>query len=326
MAEAITDEDARVLRRLWFQFLDAVEPARPKLHAFALRLTGSIFDAEDLVQETLVRAFGAIGQGDLAAGRSPLSNARAYLSRIAANLWIDAQRREARAAGAPVPAAEREAAVITPAAGAALFERASPQERAAVVLKDVFDFSLEEIATILATTPGAVKSALSRGRGKLESARGAPLGVRGTPAPAELVDRFIAAFNARDLGAVTALLLDSVAYEARGVGGERGRDAIWISVNVSRPAAVGWERHRIEGEDVAVGVFSRGGRRTLLGVSRLEAAEGRISRHVGYFFCPETLGLVARELGMAAANHGYHQDPETLARMIEAAVLPWRGD
>ena len=52
-------------------------------------------------------------------------------------------------------------------AGATLLARVSPQERAAILLKDVFDFALDEIAEILATTPGAVKAALHRGREKL---------------------------------------------------------------------------------------------------------------------------------------------------------------
>jgi RNA polymerase sigma-70 factor (ECF subfamily) len=329
MAEMITDEAARTMRALWFAFLDAIEPARPKLHAYCLRLSGSIFDAEDLVQETLVRAFGAIGQGDVTGGASPLANARAYLSRIATNLWIDAQRRRTRewAATATLddsrPSAET--SVITPAAGAALFERTAPQERAAVVLKDVFDFNLDEIASILSTSAGAVKAALHRGRSKLAAASTEPGRTRGEPAAPELIDRFVAAFNARDLAALTALLSESVIYEARGVGGERGRKAIWIDVNIARPPEVAWERHKVDGEDVAVGVLTtRRGRRVLTGVSRLEQADGRISRHVGYFFCPETLAYVAERLGMAAANQGYHQDPETLARMIADSRLPWR--
>ena len=65
----------------------------------------------------------------------------------------------------------RETPPITQAAGTALFERTSPQERAAVVLKDAFDFSLEEIAGLLSTSVGAVKSALHRGRDRLADAR-----------------------------------------------------------------------------------------------------------------------------------------------------------
>jgi RNA polymerase sigma-70 factor, ECF subfamily len=329
MSEPVTDETAKTLRRAWFDYLDTIEPVRPNLHAYCLKLTGSVFDAEDLVQEALLRAFAATARGDAFRGRDMIQNARAYLCRIATNLWLDDQRRARREstrhvvdqAGEP-----REAAVITPAAGAALFERTAPQERAALVLKDVFDFSLDEIAAILSTTPGAVKSALSRGRGKLANNRVPARAPRGQPASPTLIDRFIAAFNARDIKAVTAVLSESVVYEARGVGGEIGKDgAIWIEVNVERPAGIVWERHTVEGEEVAIGVIERNGGKTLLGVSRLEEADGVVTRHVGYFFAPQTLALVAEGLGMDPANHGYHQDPETLERMIAGSGLPWRG-
>ncbi|HLK25334.1 MAG TPA: RNA polymerase sigma factor [Caulobacteraceae bacterium] len=329
MGGPVTDETARALRRAWFDYLDTVEPVRSKLHAYCLKLTGSVFDAEDLVQEALLRGFGAIGRGDFFNRGSPaVQNARAYLGRIATNLWLDAQRRAGREpldpdADRPVAAAGE--AIITNAAGAALFA-IPPQERAAVVLKDVFDFSLAEIASILSTTEGAVKAALHRGRGKLASGRGAATPLRGAAASPELIDRFLAAFNARDAAAIAAVLSETVIYEARGVGGEIGKGAIWIEVNAARPPGVAWERHRFEGEEIAVGVLVREGRRKmLLGVSRLEEAGGLISRHVGYFFAPETLSLVAAALDMAAADHGYHQDPSTLERMIADASLAWRG-
>jgi RNA polymerase sigma-70 factor (ECF subfamily) len=324
MTMQMSEGAASVMRRLWFEFVDTAEPLRPKLHAYCLRLTGSLFDAEDLAQETMVRAFGGIGQGDISAGASPISNLGGYLARIATNLWIDRQRQAARAAAfMPDDSDAAQPAIVTPAAARALFERAAPQERAAVVLKDVFDFSLEETAVILATSVGAVKSALHRGRGKLAAQR-QPAGPRVTAAPPELVARFIAAFNARDVPALTALLAADIAFEARGVGGERGyRGAIWIDANMSRPPrAVSWESAVVDGEMVALVMAPP---RTLVSVSRLEADDGVITRHVTYFFCPDTVRAVATELGLKAATAGYHQDRETMVRMIADARLPWAG-
>ena len=323
----MTSETARAMRALWFRFLDEIEPLQPKLHAYCLKLTGSIFDAEDLAQETLLRAFAAIGQGDLSAGASPISNARAWLSRIATNLWIDGERAAGRRRRAVTPVEDApvaaEPAVVTAAAAARLFALTGPQERAAVVLKDVFDFSLEEIAAILATTVGAVKSARHRGRGKLAEppAPAHPLSTAST----ELVDRFVAAFNARDLPTLTSLLLDSVVFEARGVGGERGRNAIWLNVNADRPAAISWERRNVDGCEAMLVFFEHHGKKKLTSVSRFEEADGLISRHVTYFFCPDTVKAVADMLGVEALTVGYHQEPETLARMIADAKLPWSG-
>jgi RNA polymerase sigma-70 factor (ECF subfamily) len=328
MTAPVTEETARTMRALWFDYLDAVEAVRPRLHAYCLRLTGTVWDAEDLVQDTLLRGFGAIGRCDMSPPKEDGTGGRwfdkpqAYLAQIATNLWIDRHRRSGRdgllqQADAPT---EDTAPVITRSAGAALFERAAPQERAAVVLKDVFDFSLEEIAAMLSTTPGAVKAALHRGRGKLREAAATPP-ARTSPASAALIDQFIAAFNARDMNAIRALLLESVTYEPQGVGGERGTRGIWLKVPV--PDIVSAERHVVDGERVVAFTFVTKAVKRLGGLERLEEADGRISRIINYYFCPDTLAHAAAALGMAPWSNGYHQDEETLSRMIANAGLPW---
>jgi RNA polymerase sigma-70 factor (ECF subfamily) len=330
MTEPIGDETARTLRKLWFDYLDTMEPLRPKLHIFCLQLTGSVWDAEDLVQDTLLRGFGAIGRGDMhtpateggGPGRRWVEKPKAYLCQIATNLWIDRLRRQQREAlQADVDAgAHAPPPIITPAAGAALFGRTSPQERAAVVLKDVFDFSLDDIAQMLSTTAGAVKTALHRAREKLDEERTA-MPFRNSPASAELIDRFIAAFNARDVPATVALLLESVTYEVQGVGGERGTKTIWLTVAFRNGIVA--ERRTVDGERVVAFIFAARGKRYLGSLWRFEEVGGRISRIVNYTFCPETIALVASELGLTPWSSGYHQTGETLARMIATSGLPW---
>src|SRR5690606_3924640 len=95
------------------------------------------------------------------------------------------------------------------------------QERAAVVLKDVFELSLEEIAEALSTTVGAVKAALHRGRGKLEQPD-PDIPRRAVP---EVVTAFCEAFNARDIPRITALLHDHASVEAVGATVEGTREA-----------------------------------------------------------------------------------------------------
>jgi RNA polymerase sigma-70 factor, ECF subfamily len=325
MTKPITDESAQALRALWFDFMDEIEPIRPKLHAYCLRLSGSVWEAEDLTQESLLRAFAVMGRGDLHGEHSRFDRADAYLCQIATNLWIDRLRRQRRQAAAlkeDTPSLVATPAVITAAAGAALFERTSPQERAAVVLKDVFDFSLAETADILATTPGAVKAALSRGRGKLADDERPQLPHRANAATKALVDRFIAAFNARNMAAVVELLLEPVTWEVQGVGGERGCDTIWL--NVSFPEALAAEPHVIDGELVVVFTHPASGGRVVTGVERIEESEGRICRIVNYGFCTDTVKFVAAHLGLGCHPFGYHQDPPTLANMIADTKRPWR--
>ena len=329
MTAPLTSETARTMRTLWFDYLDAVEAVRPRLHGFCLKLTGTLWEAEDLVQDTLLRGFGSLGRGDMSpppledgSGGRWFEKPQAYLAQIATNLWIDRMRRSRRDARLPQtePVAEEPASVITRSAGAALFERAGPQERAAVVLKDVFDFSLEEIAAMLTTTPGAIKSALHRGRRKLSATREVTPS-RNSPASVGLIDKFITAFNARDVPAITALLLDSVTYEPQGVGGERGRRTIWLNVPV--PDIVAAERHVLEGEYIVAFTLVSSDKKRLGGLERLEEVDGTISRIINYYFCPDTLAFAAGKLGLEPWSNGYHQDQETLSRMIAHAGLPW---
>src|SRR5207253_1986125 len=123
------------------------------------------------------------------------------------NAWIDQQRRPRDVVERDPPAAVDPRA--TREAAGTLIARLAPQERAAVVLKDVFDFSLEDIAEALSTTPNAIKAALHRGRGKLEEE---PIAEDRVPTPAAL-DAFVKAFEDRDLAAVAALLLDTSTVE-----------------------------------------------------------------------------------------------------------------
>lgn len=323
MTDPVSDESARALRAAWFQFIEMVADVRPRLHAYCLRLTGAIWDAEDLLQDTLLRGFGAIGRGDLHGAHSRFDRPAAYLCQVATNLWIDRSRRNRWQSPAPereIGQVGDEPAVVTHAAGRALFERASPQQRAAVVLKDVFDFSLSEIAEILVTTPGAVKSALHRGRENLAQTP-EPIAPRHTPASQALIDRFIAAFNARDTAAIVDLLMEGSTWEVQGVGGERGRDTIWL--NVERPEGVVASRRRIDGVEAVAFTVSAAGKTYLTGLHRIEEAEGRIARIVNYHFCPETIACAAEKLGLEAWRQPHYPDAETLQRMIAGSVLPW---
>ena len=201
----------------WHRFLDVFEPLRPDLYRYCRHLTRSPWDAEDLAQDALMRAYVTLGTVF-----RELPNPRAWLFRVASNLWIDRVRRARREL-----TVEREPVEVgedprtTREAAGTLLVRLSPQERAAVVLRDAFDLSIAEVAEALSTTENAVKAALHRGRGKLRE----PAEERPTaPAPGAL-DAFCAAFNARDIPALTALLLDGAIVEIVGLVTEYGREA-----------------------------------------------------------------------------------------------------
>ncbi len=147
------------------------EPYRRELVAYCYRLTGSLTEAEDLVQESLLRAYRAL---DSFEGRASL---RAWLYRIAHNLCLNHVERRppvwqsldeisdgalGRAASdAGEAGQERENVRL---GFVALIQSLPPRQRAALVLRDVLGWSAEETARILETTVPAVKNALARAR------------------------------------------------------------------------------------------------------------------------------------------------------------------
>jgi len=321
MTGVITDDDARGLRRAWFDYVDTIEPLRAPLHAYGLKLTGNVWDAEDLVQETLLKGFAMIGRGDLHGPGSPVANPRAYLFRTATNLWLDGQRRRAREGAflaEPQPHPSPVAPEAVRAAGETLFA-ASPQARAAVLLKDVFDFTLEEIADQLKTSVGGVKAALSRGRAIVQAA--APDGPGEGPSRA-LVDRFIDAFNSRDVPTLTAVLTETCSIEVPGVGGGRGRRGGWAEASVGHAGAE-LRPGIYRGENVVLFFQAGEDPPRLYDVVRLGEADGLVSRVVHHCFCPDTVAVIGAELGLPTMSIGYHQPPDILPRMIATTTLPW---
>jgi RNA polymerase sigma factor (sigma-70 family) len=189
---------------------------RPDLHRYCARLMGSVIDGEDVVQDTLIRAFVALQDLDEA---PPL---RPWLFRIAHNRALDVLRgREVRMAEAIDAAADvadsaqldplemlmRKEAVKT---AVSRFVELPTLQRSVVILKDVLDESLIEIAALLDLTVDAVKAHLARGRAHLREikANARPL-ADARPASAA-VSRYVALFNQRDWDGLRALLADDV--------------------------------------------------------------------------------------------------------------------
>jgi len=301
------------LRAAWHRYVDLLAPLRPTLHGYCRRLTGNLWDAEDLVQDTLLRAVGHLG----CLGQE-VGNPRAYLLRTATNVWIDGLRRretEARAtAESPPPQAAAgcpEESARVRDAGEQLLQRLAPQEQAAVVLKDTFEMTLEEIAELLATSVGAVKAALHRGRRRLREETGGPASRR-PPASPELVDGWIALWNAGDVAGLVNLMLEGASAENVGCGLQYGRSTwdgtenfLYKSVHghdewpeALRPEAVRCARGEIEGEPVLLGFATRRGKEALETILRFDEVEGRVARIRGYAFCPETMRAAGEMLGL----------------------------
>lgn len=198
------------------RFLALVENIRPELHRYCARMVGSIMDGEDIVQDTLARAYYELSEF------KELPPLRPWLFRIAHNRALDFLRRYERRMSEPLEAA-MEMATDAPAnpdnvlardqamhAAISRFLELPPLPRTCVILKDVLDHSLEEIATTLEITLPAVKSGLHRGRTRLRELAQAPEPDARPPIVSDALARYAALFNARDWDGIRAMLVDDV--------------------------------------------------------------------------------------------------------------------
>jgi RNA polymerase sigma factor (sigma-70 family) len=214
-------------------FSAMVERIRPELFRYCARMMGSAIDGEDVVQETLARAFYELSE------LRELPALRTWLFRIAHNLSINALVARGRRGGdRPLDEETDDAPAANPSADSVLdqaqtvqlaigrFLGLAPAQRACVILSDVLDCSLEEIADALDLTVPAVKAALHRGRVRLSELSGDPM-----PTPRERsaqIVHYAELFNARDWEGIRAMLARDVKLDV--VNREKRRGA----GNVSR--------------------------------------------------------------------------------------------
>jgi RNA polymerase sigma-70 factor (TIGR02960 family) len=207
-------------------FRELTDPYRRELHVHCYRILGSVQDAEDLVQETLLAAWRGLEAFE---GRSSV---RAWLYRIATNRCLNALRDRARRPREvqamveppeptrrtepiwlePYPEARYEAREAVELAFMTALQNLPPRQRAAIVLRDVLGFRTAEVADMLDTGEASVKGALQRARATLGGRLPAPDRDR-APLPnsareRELVERFADAVESGDIDDIVTLLTD----------------------------------------------------------------------------------------------------------------------
>jgi RNA polymerase sigma-70 factor (ECF subfamily) len=220
-------------------FATRTEPHRRELLAHCYRMLGSAHEAEDLVQETLIRAWKAW------AGYDPArASVRTWLYRIATNACLTALDGRARR---PLPSGlggpgDDPGAPLTPSleipwlqpfpdarlddpglrlarrgtlrlALLAAMQTLPPKQRAVLILRDVLEFSAAEVAGFLGTTPAAVNSALQRARAGLGGLTAEEVPEPDDAAVEAVLDRYVRAFERADVTGLVGLLTDDVVME-----------------------------------------------------------------------------------------------------------------
>jgi len=307
------DEDA---------FGAVVGPYLRELHVHCYRMLGSVHDAEDVLQEVLMRAWRHLGSYD---GRGSV---RGWLYRIATNRCLTRRSRAAatptlssvlsaaRPAPPPSNAPDVEVTALQPypdewltdlvdhddpvaryelresiqLAFLTVIQLLPPRQRAALLLRDVLGFSAAETAQILQTSPASVNSALQRARATVDGHRASG---RLRPATADreaarmLADRFTTAWHAGDIPALVSVLAEDCLLTMPPLpGAYRGRQAIaafFGSVPAAGDiAAIGLVPIRANGQPAVAAYMRAGDRAEAYGIMVLTAADGQISEITGF--------------------------------------------
>jgi RNA polymerase sigma-70 factor (ECF subfamily) len=189
---------------------------RPELHRYCARLMGSVIDGEDVVQDTMARALAALDE------IADMPQLRPWLFRIAHNRALDLLRSRAVRKAEPIEAASDVADQTSPDPMETLMRQEAVEtavsrfaelplmQRSVVILKDVLDEPLKDIADLLDLTVDAVKAHLARGRTRLREINTQAATLAAAKPVSEAVARYVALFNAQNWDGLRALLADDV--------------------------------------------------------------------------------------------------------------------
>lgn len=311
-------EVGKEARKLYASFIQSIDEFRPALWRYCLHLTTNVWDAEDLMQEALMKAFASLGQI-----RHPFMP-KSYLFRIASNTWIDQCRKIQPVETNLLPESketkdpQHDYSLHVLEGIEILISSLTPRHVVVVLLMEVFDFSAREVADMLQTTEGAVHAILSRARAKLKSIhRDGKTEKRRNSAVTDdslsLISRYVEAFHLKD----TAMLMDLYAEHAEihllNTGIVRGRDSIQTTMNWSSyPESFHAEWKWLWGQPVILLIANRGHRQTIWRAQILKFEEGKVVKDKNYFFCREVMLEIADYLQMPI-------DPDTQSHYEQ----PW---
>jgi RNA polymerase sigma-70 factor (TIGR02957 family) len=262
---------------------------RPRAFAIAYQMLGSVGEAEDVVQEAFLRMHQTLQRDE------PIASPRAYIATLVTRLAIDQLRsarvRRERYVGEwlpeplvtdPSPAEHAETADSLSLAFLVLLESLSPKQRAAFLLREVFEYPYAEVAEIIGTDVDSTRHLVARARNHVQQRR--PRYYASRRQREELAQRFFAAAKGGDLRALEALLAQDVALHADGGGkvpalarpvNGRKRVARTLVAGMSAVARFG-VRIRVTEVNGQPGAMAIDAQDRLVGVMGLDIADGQI--------------------------------------------------
>ena len=272
-------------------FLETISTLRPSLHRYCARMTGSVMDGEDVVQESLFEAYRKLDKFDDSRPLKP------WLFRIAHNRCIDFLRKRGvqveaeTAAASPELVEPTEPAVLGVGRALEYLVISLPaMERACVLLKDVFDYSLQEIAELVDSTVGGVKAALHRGRSKIKDS---PVATKSqapeNPELVQLMDLYVARFNSHDWDGLRELISADARLRVADIFAGRLDDSGYFGVYQRWPFPWKMAVGQVDGETTVI-LLRRGvDAWAPHSFVRLDVVNHKVERITDYFHCPWVL-------------------------------------
>ncbi|MFC4560191.1 RNA polymerase sigma factor [Virgibacillus kekensis] len=288
-------------RELKFDFNNLIEAYREDLWKYCRYLTGSPWEGEDLYQETLIKAFGALYQ------RWHPTNPKFYIYRIATNTWIDQCRKEKRNVGyleeEHEPLEEFSDTLQLEQMLEQLFSLFPPRQTAAFLLMDVFKFTASEVAGILKTTPGAIYATVRRIRSKLkelpeEMNSNHPTTLNRTPAEEKVIQTYLKAFNEGNIDEMLSLISDYSVNEADLGFQEFTKDEMRKGSMQHGLRGLRAEEKLLWGKPVIVVFADLEDEAHIHDIQYQEVENGKIVAHRSFFFRKELIFAACEELGI----------------------------
>ncbi|MEH7442973.1 RNA polymerase sigma factor [Bacillus sp. JJ1122] len=296
----ITKDIVDETRKVRSEFFDIISDYSTDLWNYCKYITGSPWDGEDLYQETIIKAFGLLPQR-----WSEITDKKHYLFRVATNTWIDLCRKLKREVGLLEEISETKEDFSSPL----LLEEIlisldsilTPKQVAAFLLFNIFQFSAEEVAGIVKSTPGGVYASVQRARRKIASfdftQSKSALSSHETNVT---IQSYLKAFNNGDLDGLLTLFSAQAQNEAYLGFQEFSKDEM-----IKGSLRFGLPGHRAQevilwNKPVII-VFADGDQGPEIHDIQVQEIEnGKIVSHKSYFFRKELILAAAKELGIKA--------------------------
>lgn len=287
-------------RKLRDEFEEIVSGYSIDLWNYCKYVTGSPWDGEELFQETMIKSFGLLPQR-----WSEITDKKYYLFKVATNTWLDQCRKLKREIGTldevPEPNLDFSDRLFLEEILISLESNLTIKQTAAFLLMDIFQFSADEVAGIVQSTPGGVYSSVQRARRKIASLDFSKSKTKiGTLSHNETIQAYLEAFNNGDLNSMLSLFSEQAQNEAFFGFQEFSKEE--MRKGSLRFGLPGHTAKEIElwGKPVIIVLTTNDHSPEIHDIQIQEIENGKIVSHKSYFFRKEFILAAAEEIGIKA--------------------------